>query len=62
MTVERTTVKSEWYEGRLVSAKFMGPDLLAYVGDVELPNFYETPRAAIAAGKRYIDEENKEAK
>jgi hypothetical protein len=52
---------AERYEGRRLVARFMGPDLLAYVNDVELASFYINVESAIAAGRRYVDDEIKEA-
>lgn len=51
---------AERYEGRRIVARFMGPDLLAYVNDIELASFYINVESAIAAGRRYVDEEIKE--
>lgn len=44
---------------RTVSVRFMGPDFLSYVDDEELPNFYVSAQAAVAAGQRYILEAEK---
>lgn len=50
------------YEGRVLSAHHMGPDLLAYVDGVELAAFYLNVESAHAAGRRYVDEQIKEEK
>lgn len=61
MAIERKKVgKTERYEGSDIDVRFMGPDLLAIVDGVELPNFYLTPEAARAAGRRYVDEQLRE--
>ncbi len=52
---------AERYEGRRIVARYMGPDLLAYVNDIELASFYVNVESAIAAGRRYIDDEIKAA-
>lgn len=60
MSVERRKVgKTERYGGSQIEVRFMGPDLLAYVDGVELSNFYLTPEAARAAGRRYVDDQKK---
>jgi hypothetical protein len=51
---------AERYQGRRLVARHMGPDLLAYVNDVELASFYINVESAIAAGRRYVDDEIKE--
>jgi histidinol-phosphate/aromatic aminotransferase/cobyric acid decarboxylase-like protein len=51
---------AERYHGRRLHASFMGPDLLANVNGVELPAFYLTVEAAIAAGRRYVDDQVRE--
>ena len=62
MTIPRPIVgEPEKYRGRLISAHYMGPDLLAWVDGEELPNFYETTEAARAAARRYIDRQIEEA-
>lgn len=63
MAIERKKVgKTERYKGSDIEVRFMGPDLLAYVDGMELPNFYLDAEAARAAGRRYVDEEQKERK
>ncbi len=52
----------ETYKGSKLLARFCGPDLLAYVDDIELAGFYLTPEAARAAGRRHVDAERKAAK
>jgi len=53
--VRRQVGVTEQYHGRALVARFMGPDLLAYVDDVELGGFYTDVEAARAAGRRYVD-------
>ena len=68
MTLVRKLIVSEVYEGRTLEVRYMGPDLLGYVtapGEkvpVELSGFFLDARAAIAGGKRFVDEQIKEAK
>ena len=50
----------ETYKGHTLQARFLGPDLLGYVDDVELPNFYASAAAARDAGRRYVDDQIKE--
>lgn len=58
MTVMRQTVGvPELYRGSLISVRFMGPDFLCYVGDIEMSGFYVSPAAAVSAGQRYINDE-----
>lgn len=58
MTFERRlVVKPEQYRGRTITARYMGPDLLAYVDEIELGGFYMTAEAAREAGRRYVDAE-----
>ncbi|MGH9644776.1 MAG: hypothetical protein ACRD3Q_20425 [Terriglobales bacterium] len=47
---------TETYHGHKVRALFVGPDLLAEVGDVQLSDFYLNVEAAHAAGRRYVDQ------
>lgn len=49
--------ETEVYHGRKLTAQFMGPDLLAFVDDVELSGFYQDVEAARAAGRRHVDAE-----
>ena len=57
-TVVRQSVGApELYRGSLISVRFMGPDFLCYVGDIEMSGFYISPGAAVAAGQRYINDE-----
>jgi hypothetical protein len=58
--IERKLVHTEVYKTRTITVRHMGPDLLSYVGDIELPNFYWDTQAAVSAGKRYINEEIRE--
>ena len=63
MAIERKQVgDAERYLGRRLTAHYMGPDLLARVDGVELANFYVGVEAAIAAGRRYVDDQVKEQK
>lgn len=60
MAVQREIVGDvEEYRGRVLAARFMGPDLLGYVDETELSGFFRTAEAARAAGRRYVDEEDK---
>lgn len=61
MSVARQRVgEPEVYRGRLISVTFMGPDFLAHVDtDIEMPNFYLTPAAAVSAAQRYINDAEK---
>ena len=45
--------------GRTLTARYMGPDLLAYVDDLELAGFYLDAEAAHQAGMRHVDAEEK---
>lgn len=58
--VERPCVSTDVYEGRLLEAQLCGPDLIGLVDGRELPGFFLFARAAIAAGKKYVDEQIKE--
>lgn len=49
----------ERYHGRLLTACHMGPDVLGYVDGIELGGFFMSPHAAIAAGRRYVDDQIK---
>lgn len=53
---------AERYQGRRLTAHYMGPDLLAYVDGVDLAAFYLTVEAAMEAGRRYVDDQVKEEK
>ncbi len=53
---------AERYQGRRLMARFAGPDLLAYVDDIELAGFYINVESALQAGRRHVDAEIKEAK
>jgi hypothetical protein len=58
MTLTRQLVGvPELYRGSLISVRFLGPDFLCYVGDIEMSGFYISPAAAAAAGQRYINDE-----
>lgn len=58
--IEREIIgEAEEYHGRVLTARFMGPDLLGYVDGIELGGFYRNRTAAINAGKRYVDAEMK---
>lgn len=58
--IQRKLICSEDYRGYQIHVKYMGPDLLAYVGEEELPGFYLDSQAALAAGKRYVDDKIRE--
>lgn len=61
MSIQRRQVGStELYHGRKLTARYLGPDLLAYVDDVELNAFYTDVESARAAGRRHVDAEIKE--
>lgn len=53
---------AERYQGRRLLARYAGPDLLAYVDDMELAGFYINVEAALEAGRRHVNAEIKEAK
>jgi hypothetical protein len=60
MAIERKQVgETETYHGRKLRARFMGPDLLGFVGDMELSGFFLDVEAAHAAGRRHVDAEIK---
>lgn len=50
------------YKGRRIEARYCGPDLLCHVDGAEVGNFYDNVAAAHAAGKRYVDQQEKEKK
>lgn len=52
--------KAEVYHGHRIQPAFMGPDLVCYVDDTELPNFYLDAEAARRAGRQYVDEKRRE--
>jgi hypothetical protein len=61
MSIKRKQVgDAERHHGRRLHASFMGPDLLANVDGIELPAFYLSVEAAIAAGRRYVDDQIRE--
>lgn len=61
MVVKRPIVGDPYlYRGRTVSARYLGPDLIAYVNDVELPHFYLDIEAVRGAGRRWVDAEEDE--
>ncbi len=58
--IERKQVgATEDYRGYTLSVRYMGPDLLAYVGVIELSGFYLNREAALAAARRYVDDDIK---
>ena len=60
MSITRKVVGDpERYHGRTITARYMGPDLLGYVNDVELGGFFLDLEAVRAAGRRYVDAEIK---
>lgn len=50
------------YRGHTIQPAHMGPDLICYVDGSELPHFYLNAEAARIAGRRYVDQLEKEAK
>lgn len=59
--IERRLIgEPEQYRGATIEARRMGPDLLAYVDGVELPNFYLNTEAVRVAGRKYVDQRLKE--
>jgi len=52
---------TETYHGRKLTARYMGPDVLGYVDDMELSGFFLDVEAAHAAGRRHVDAEIKAA-
>lgn len=59
VSLTRKLIRRESYQGRMLEARFMGPDLLAFVDGIELNCFYLDAQAAIDAGKRHVDAELK---
>lgn len=55
MSINRTLIRSETYQGRTLEARYMGPDLLAFVEGAELGSFYIDAQAAIEGGQRFVD-------
>jgi hypothetical protein len=63
MPIERKQVgPTETYHGRELRARYMGPDLLGFVNDMELSGFFLDVEAAHAAGRRHVDAEIKAEK
>lgn len=64
MALERKLVKAEPYQGRVLEARHMGPDLLGFVtqgkSSIELPGFFVDVEAALAGGRRFVDAEEVE--
>lgn len=61
MGIKRKKVgKTEHYKGHEIEARYMGPDLLCCVDGQEVGHFYLTAEAARAAGRRHIDQVEKE--
>lgn len=58
--VRKTVGDVEMYKGRKVEARFCGPDLLCYVDGMPVGQFYLTVMATKSAGRRYIDQCEKE--
>lgn len=48
------------YKGRTITTTMLGPDLLSYVDEIEMPHFYLSLTAARKAAMRYVDTEIKE--
>lgn len=59
MGVKRKLIRSEPYQDRTLEARYLGPDLLAFVDGVELGSFYIDAQAAIDGGKRFVDADAK---
>lgn len=62
MAVNRKIVGHEKYQGRELVARYLGPDLLAYVDNVELSGFYLDSKGAMLAGRKHVDAEIKAEK
>lgn len=62
MSLTRKLIAETIYQNHRIEARYMGPDLLAYVNDIELANFYVNTQAAFEAGRRHVDYELKAAK
>ena len=62
MTLQRKLVDCVTYKKHVIDIKYIGPDLLCYVNEIELPNFFVNIRSAIEAGKRFVNEKLKEEK
>ena len=45
------------YRDHLIQVRIMGPDILCYVGEIELSGFFISEGAAVAAGQRHINAE-----
>jgi hypothetical protein len=61
MSIARKTVGDPIeYRGHSIEARHMGPDLLCYVDGNEVGHFYRSVEAAHNAGKRYVDQIEKE--
>jgi len=58
-TLTRRLIRQQSYLGRSLEARYLGPDLLAFVNGIELASFYIDAQSAIDAGVRYVDEEEK---
>lgn len=48
------------YKGHTIQPKYIGPDLICEVDGQEIANFYLDAEAARNAGKRYVDQIEKE--
>lgn len=63
MAIARQQVgQPQEYKGRTILLRYAGPDLLCYVDNDELPNFYESMDAGYKAGRKYIDQQEAERK
>lgn len=63
MPLKRQMVgQPENYQGRTITVRLMGPDLLGYVDDIELSGFFWTAEAARVAARKYIDDEQRASK
>lgn len=58
MAIERKVVGTpSKYRGKTITVRFMGPDFLGYVNDIELSGFFLSAAAAESAGQRYVNEQ-----
>ncbi len=58
--VQRKLLLETRYKGHEIEVRRMGPDLLAYVDNVELPGFYIDTQAAVRGCTQYINQIIKE--
>lgn len=60
--IRKTVGEPIEYRGHRIEALYGTPCLLAAVDGEELPNFYESVSAAHNAGKKYVEQREKENK